>query len=304
MNDLALVQRVRLFREQGIGRKLTPYLLIAPVVLLLMFFLAYPLGVGIQTSLTDMRVGREAQAQFIGLRNYKLLIESGQLFTAIRVTLSLVLRCITMEMLLGLGLALLMNRQLRGIRFYRAISLIPFMVPTVVTGLMWRMLLDPQGAVNYLFGLGDFPWLSNTQNVLWGLTVIDVWQTTPQVVILLLAGLQTITKDIYEAAQIDGANAWQTFRFVTIPLLLPFFLISLMIRSIELIQVLDIVLVTTNGGPGDASLVLHVAAYRETFASGFIGYGTTLALMLGLIVLFVVLLISRRLQAAQKAAYD
>lgn len=304
MNDLALVQRVRLFREQGIGRKLTPYLLIAPVVLLLMFFLAYPLGVGIQTSLTDMRVGREAQAQFIGLRNYKLLIESGQLFTSIRVTLSLVLRCITMEMLLGLGLALLMNRQLRGIRFYRAISLIPFMVPTVVTGLMWRMLLDPQGAVNYLFGLGDFPWLSNTQNVLWGLTVIDVWQTTPQVVILLLAGLQTITKDIYEAAQIDGANAWQTFRFVTIPLLLPFFLISLMIRSIELIQVLDIVLVTTNGGPGDASLVLHVAAYRETFASGFIGYGTTLALMLGLIVLFVVLLISRRLQAAQKAAYD
>ncbi len=304
MNDLALVQRVRLFREQGIGRKLTPYLLLAPVVLLLMFFLAYPLWVGIQTSLTDMRIGREAQAQFIGLRNYKLLIESGQLFTATRVTVSLVLRCITMEMLLGLGLALLMNRQLRGIRFYRAISLIPFMVPTVVTGLMWRMLLDPQGAVNYLFGLGDFPWLSNTQNVLWGLMVIDVWQTTPQVVILLLAGLQTITKDIYEAAQIDGANAWQTFRFVTIPLLLPFFLISLMIRSIELIQVLDIVLVTTNGGPGDASLVLHVAAYRETFASGFIGYGTTLALMLGLIVLFVVLLISRRLQAAQRAAYD
>jgi multiple sugar transport system permease protein len=170
---------------------------------------------------------------------------------------------------------------------------------------MWRQILDVNGVMNYFLGfsgIGPVAWLATTQTVLFGLLIVDVWQTTPQVILLLLAGLQAIPHDLYEAATIDGATGWQAFRFVTLPLLLPFFLVSLAIRSIELIQVLDIILVTTQGGPAEASLTLHIAAYREAFVNSFLGSGIAYAFLLGLVVLVVALLILRQSLAAQAAA--
>ncbi|HEY3082267.1 MAG TPA: sugar ABC transporter permease [Chloroflexota bacterium] len=289
-----------------VSRHLTPYLLIAPVLLILAVLLAYPLAVGLYTSLTSLRIGRWDQAQFIGLDNYVRILESGDFFTAGRITFTFGLMCVAAEMPIGLGLALLLNRELTGIGVYRAICLIPLMVPNIVSALVWRSMLDPTGVINHIlepFGFMNFTWLASPDTVLWALLLIDVWMMTPQVVILLLAALQGIPKEIYEAATVDGAGGWQRFTSITFPMILPFALVSLMIRSIELIQVFDVIFVTTSGGPAHASRVLHMAAYREGFVDGYLGSGMAYAFMLGLTVLIVVLVVARRYLAAQASAY-
>lgn len=286
-------------------RNLTPYVLIAPVVAILAVLLAYPLVVGLYTSLTNLRVGRWQAAQFVGLANYARILGSSDFYHALEVTLTFGAMCIAVEMPLGLGLALLLNREVRGIGVYRAICLIPIMVPNVVSALIWRSMMDPQGVVNYVlapFGFTKFLWLSSPQTVLFGLLLIDIWMMTPQVIIIQLAALQGIPGEIYEAATVDGAGGWTRFRSITAPLILPFFLVSLMIRAIELIQVFDVIFVTTRGGPADASTVLHIAAYREAFADGYLGSGTAYAFVLAMIVLLVVLVVARQYVVAQAAA--
>src|SRR5262249_54362119 len=153
----------------------------------------YPFVVGIYNSLTDLRVGRWQLARFIGLTNYTRILTSPDFYHSIQVTFLFGAMCVTVEMLLGLGLALLLNRELKGIGIYRAICLIPLMVPNVVSALMLRTMLDPNGVINYLlspFGMARFPWLADPNTVLFGLLFIDIWMMTPQVIIILLAALQ------------------------------------------------------------------------------------------------------------------
>jgi len=291
---------------RALAGRLTPYLLIAPVLAILAVLLAYPLVVGFYTSMTNLRIGRWDSAQFVGLDNYVRVLSSGEFFAALQVTFTFGAMCIAAEMPLGLGLALLLNREIRGIGAYRAICLIPIMVPNIVSALVWRSMLDPTGVINHILaplGFMNFTWLADPNTVLFGLLLIDIWMMTPQVVILLLAALQGIPAEIYEAATVDGASAWQRFRSVTFPMILPFALVSLMIRSIELIQVFDVIFVTTSGGPGNASKVLHMAAYREGFRDGYLGNGMAYAFLLAGIVLAVVLIVARRYLAAQAAAY-
>lgn len=284
---------------------LTPYALVGPVVLVFTVLLAYPLVIGLYTSLTNLRVGRWQAAQFIGLANYLRILNEGDFYHAIQVTLAFGAMCMAVEMPLGLGLALLLNRELAGIGIYRAICLIPIMVPNVVSALIWRTMLDPQGVVNYLLapvGFTKFLWLASPQTVLFGLLLIDIWMMTPQVIIIQLAALQGIPTEIYEAATMDGASGWRRFTSITAPLILPFFLVSLMIRAIELIQVFDVIFVTTRGGPADASTVLHIAAYRDGFVDGYLGSGSAYAFLLALIVLLVVTIVARQYLSAQARA--
>jgi multiple sugar transport system permease protein len=257
-------------RSLRVPRSFVPYLLIAPVFAILALLLAYPLANGLYTSMTSLRIGRWDQAQFVGLDNYVRILASGDFFTAGRITFTFGLMCVAVEMPLGLGLALLLNREIKGIGIYRAICLIPIMVPNIVSALVWRSMLDPTGVINHILaplGFMNFTWLADPNTVLWALLLIDVWMMTPQVVILLFA------------------------------------LVSLMIRSIELIQVFDVIFVTTSGGPAHASRVLHMAAYREGFVDGYLGNGMAYAFLLGLTVLIVVLLVARRYLAAQASAY-
>ena len=306
MRDTVLARPAPGLIRRPLTRRLVPYLLAAPVVIILLVLLAYPFVIGLYTSLTSLRVGRWQQAQFIGLDNYFRILTSGEFLRAAEVTFKFGLMCVAVELPLGLALALLLNREIRGITIYRAICIIPLMVPNIVSALMWKAMMDPTGVLNYLLGpLGftKFPWLTTPETVLFSLLLIDVWMMTPQVVILLLAALQSIPPDLYEAATVDGAGTWQRFRSVTFPLILPFVLVSLMIRTIELIQVFDVIFVTTAGGPADATRVLHIAAYREGFVNGFLGSGTAFAFLLALVVLVVVLVIARRYLAAQATAF-
>lgn len=305
MSDATLTGALPGARANLFLRGLTPYALVGPVILVLAVVLAYPLVIGGYTSLTNLRVGRWQAAQFIGFANYLRILGSGDFLHALRVTFTFGLMCVAVEMPLGLGLALLLNRELRGIGFYRAICLIPIMVPNVVSALIWRSMMDPHGVLNYFLtplGFSGFTWLASPNSVLFGLLLIDVWMMTPQVIVILLAALQGISAEIYEAATVDGASGWQRFGAITLPLVLPFFLVSLMIRSIELIQVFDVIFVTTSGGPADASRVLHLAAYREGFVNGYLGSGSAYAFILSLIVLLVVLAVARQYLTAQASA--
>lgn len=285
------------------GRQLwVAYLMVAPVVALLVGLLIWPWLVGAWTSLTDMRIGRWGEESFVGLQNYISVLRSGAFWSSLRTTAVFGALCVTVEMGLGLGLALLLNRSLPGRAIFRAIFIIPFMVPTVVVGLVWRQLLEAKGVVNYLFSfldLGPFPWLSSSGSALGSLVLIDLWQTTPQVLILSLAALQTVSKDVYEAARVDGASAWQTFWRVTLPMIAPYLVIAFLIRAIELLQVLDIVMVASQGGPANSTMVLHLLAYRETFIGGFLGYGTSIAYLLGLVVVLVAIAVIKLLALSQ-----
>jgi multiple sugar transport system permease protein len=306
MSETVLARPATTINRRPLARRLTPYLLAAPMIVILLVLLAYPLVVGAYTSLTSLRIGRWDAAQFIGLDNYVRILSSGEFYRAAQVTFTFGLMCVAVELPLGLGLALLLNREVRGIAVYRAICIIPLMVPNIVSALMWKTMLDPTGVVNFLLGplgFAKFPWLTTPNTVLFGLLLIDVWMMTPQVVILLLAALQSISPDLYEAATVDGAGVWQRFRSITFPMILPFVLVSLMIRTIELIQVFDVIFVTTAGGPGDATRVLHIAAYREGFVNSYLGSGSAYAFLLALLVLLVVVVIARRYLSAQTAAF-
>src|SRR5438132_2227079 len=162
MADLSLARAAPRSAFRRPSRNLTPYALVAPVVLVLTVLLAYPLVIGLYTSMTNLRVGRWQTAQFIGLANYSRILAGGDFYHALQVTLTFGAMCIAVEMPLGLGLALLLNRELPGIGVFRAICLIPIMVPNVVSALMWRTMMDPQGVLNYLlapFGFTKFLWL-------------------------------------------------------------------------------------------------------------------------------------------------
>ena len=180
------------------------------------------------------------------------------------------------------------------------------MVPPVASGLIWRNLLDPQGVINYILGsigLTPIPWLAGTKTVLFALLVIDSWATIPQVTILLLAGLKNISSEILDAANIDGAGSLNLFRYITWPMILPYFLSSLLIRSIELLQILDIIMSTSKGGPAGASTVLQIDIYNEVFYSGLIGSGNAYAWLLAIIVMLVVAIISLLISKTQSSYY-
>jgi multiple sugar transport system permease protein len=303
------VGAVGLAPRRNLSRTIVPYLLIGPTVLIVLALMAWPIVLGAWLSLTNYRVGPWDKAAFVGLHNYLYILQGQEFWHAAGVTLQFLAMCVVAEMPLGLGMALLLNRQIRGIALFRALCIIPLMVPNVVSAMMWRMMMDPVGVLNYVLSpLGLYAnqvaWFSTPDFVLWGLLLIDVWMMTPQVVILLLAGLQGIPQEITEAAKVDGADTWQRFRSITVPLLLPFVLISFMVRCIQLIQVFDVIYIASKGGPADASLVLHLAVFRQGFTAGYFGIGIAYSFILSFIVLCVVLLIARRYMAAQQMVYS
>lgn len=286
--------------------KLTPYILVLPALVIVILFVIYPLIVGFYTSLTDQKVSTITQSNFVGLKNYILLLTTRGFYKAAGITFKFYGMSIVVEMGIGLCLALLLNHDIKGIRIYRSIFLIPFMVPPVASGLIWRNLLDPQGVINYILGsigLTPIPWLAGTKTVLFALLVIDSWATIPQVTILLLAGLKNISSEILDAANIDGAGSLNLFRYITWPMILPYFLSSLLIRSIELLQILDIIMSTSKGGPAGASTVLQIDIYNEVFYSGLIGSGNAYAWLLAIIVMLVVAIISLLISKTQSSYY-
>ncbi|HXG95223.1 MAG TPA: sugar ABC transporter permease [Blastocatellia bacterium] len=260
-----------------------PYLLIAPTIAVLAALSIYPLIYLIKLS---FQTGEGASARW-SLANFTRLATDSFFLSALAHTLVYATVALTFEFLLGLALALLVDRPLRGRTVFRAALLIPMMLPPVVVGIVWRLMYDPNfGAINGAlralgFNTTALTWTASPALALASVIAVDIWQWTPFMFLVLLAGLQAIPQEPYEAAMIDGSSWWQTFRHVTLPLLKPAILIALLLRTMDLIRVFDQILILTQGGPGFATETISLHIFRVAFRVNFdYGYAAAMSFVL------------------------
>ncbi len=263
--------------------------LLSPGLLLVVIFAFYPILYSFYLSLHRIILGLPGLGQpFVGLRNYVDLLHDRVALHALANTLLFVFSSTLLEVLFGLCIALVMNRHFRGRGFLRASILVPWAIPTVVSSQMWRFIFhDKYGLLNFtLFGadLSRYQaWLADPLIAFAAIVTADVWKTSSFAGLLILAGLQTIPDDLYEAARIDGASAWQQFRKITFPLIRPALLIALLFRTMDAFRVFDLVFVMTQGGPADSTNVLQFYGYKKIFAEGLMGYGSTISVLVFLV---------------------
>jgi len=281
--------------------KLTSYLLVAPAVLFLAVFLVYPMCHTAFLSLWNYSYFRPSMT-FVGLENYGKLFSQIAFQNSLSFTLRFTLVCITLEMLIGLGLALLLRRVLRGGTVLRTISIFPYMIAPIATGQMWRLLLNlDYGIVNLSLGLFLIPpvnWLASNTGAFWATVIAQIWKSTPFVMLILLAGLQSISEDYYEAAIVDGASSFRAFWYITLPLLIPSITLALVFETIFKLRVFDLVITLTGGGPGKATTPLGVMLqqnYFKTYEAGFASAISVVLILLGSFFSWLyILLIQRR----------
>jgi multiple sugar transport system permease protein len=275
-----------------------PYLLVAPTVAVLLSLSIYPLLYAVRVSF-QKGLGRGARLSF---ENFARLASDGFFHSALAHTLVYAVVALTLEFLLGLALALLLNREMRARGLWRALLLIPLMLPPVVVGVVWRLMLNPNfGAVNGTlksFGVATetLTWTASPRLAFASVIAVDVWQWTPFVFLVLLAGLQAIPQEPYEAARVDGSGPWQTFRHVTLPLLKPAILIALLLRTMDLLRVFDQIFILTEGGPGFATETISLYIYRAAFRFGNFGYAAAMSFVLLIVTNAISLLYIRLLE--------
>jgi trehalose/maltose transport system permease protein len=242
----------------------------------------YPVLLGLWLSFRDTTLASPTDT-FIGFGNYRQIVSDSQFWNAWIHTIQFTSASTLLETLFGLMIALVLSERFRGRGIVRAAMLVPWAIPTVVTSKMFGWLFDGQnGIVNYLLrsvGLlqHNVNWYGSPDFALATIVIADVWKTTPFMALLLLAGLQTIPASLAEAAVIDGANAWQHFWYVRLPLLTPTLLIAAMFRALDAFRIFDLVYVLTGGGPADATEVLSTFTYKNLFSALQVGYGSTLS---------------------------
>ena len=216
-------------------------------------------------------------SEFIGLDNYRFLVTDDRFWNALGNTVYFTALSVTFELAIGLAFALLLHRTFRLKGTVRALVLVPWAIPTVVSARMWEWLYNTDyGLLNHLLG-SKINWLGSPSWALNAAVFMDVWKTTPFVVILLTAGLQVIPRELYHAAALDGAGRWETFRRITLPLLKPVIVVVLIFRTLDAFRVFDAVYVLTGGGPANATETLSVYAYKVLFQTLQFGYGSALA---------------------------
>jgi multiple sugar transport system permease protein len=237
------------------------------------------------------------QQRFVGTANYARLVNDGEFWHGLWVTLALYVLSLAMQLVLGIWLAVLLFNAKRIHGLVRSLFISPFMMPPVVAGMMWLVILDPSlGAANYILqslGLPPSDWLASPTWAIPTIAVIDTWQWAPYVALIVLGGLQSLPPSVYEAAQIDGASAFRIFRRITLPLLMPTIVTATILRSVDLLRFFDIIYITTQGGPGNASNTLNIYGFRVGFEFFNIGYASALMLTLTAIVFGAVLALNR-----------
>ena len=244
-----------------------------PTLALLIAFNIFPLIYSLYLSFTDYSAIANRAPQWIGLQNYRDILNDRQLWIYFRNTGRYVVLSVALELLVGFGLALLLRRKFRGSGIITTLILIPMMCSPVVVGLFWKMIFNPgYGIFNYLLGfpIGRGPdWLSSPRLAMWAVIIVDVWMWSPYVMLLCLAGLSAIPDYLYEAAEIDRASGFYTFWRITLPQVAPMLLIAVLFRTIEAFKTFDLVMGLTGGGPGDTTELVAVDLYRLAFLGQF-----------------------------------
>lgn len=272
--------RVRAERRLGYG-------LVAPVVVLLAAVTVFPLVYNVWNSFHNANLSDGAQAsQFVGLTNYKDLFTTPGFVGSLERTVGFTVVSVAFETVVGLWLAIMLNKAFRGRGFLRAAILVPWAVPTVVSAQLWETMFDPRsGFVDYLLGALHLPganttWLAGEWTAWTAILVADAWKNVPFIAIILLAGLQVIPTDVYEAARIDGANAFQAFRRLTLPMLKPALMVALIFRTLQSFLIFDVIYIMTGGGPGNTTETLAFLDWQSFLTNTNFGYGGAVSIAL------------------------
>jgi multiple sugar transport system permease protein len=282
---------VRRRRRRDLWARLmaSPWVLLAPAAVALGAVAAYPLIDGIRSSFRTYRYGRDVGSA--GFKNYSDVFSDHTFWTALGTTAKYVALAVSIETLLGLGLALLVFNQLRFTRFFRVGLLLPMTVAPVVVGVIWRLMYASDiGVVNPIFsalGFGNPDVLANPGSAFLGVVAVDIWEWTPLLFLIILAGLQSLPQEPLEAARVDGAGPARLFFDHTLPLLRPVLMVAVVLRLIDAIGTFDQIFVLTRGGPGTATQLISTYSYNTAFQ--FTDYGRAMAMVVSLLVLVVLL---------------
>jgi len=270
------------------------YILNIPSMIIIFLVVVYPIVYSFYVSLFDWNLKRISARHFVGIGNYIDKFTSIEFLAVLQRTFIFAFFTILITIVLGLAISILLDKDFKGRGILRAVILIPWAIPSVVNGIMWKWILDSSyGVLNAaLKGLGliksYIPFLANPHTALMVVITASVWKSLPFVIILFLAGLQTIPGELYEAATVDGATSWKKFKFITLPMIAPTLMVVLIFQTMVSIRVFDLIYVLTSGGPGNATEVIGWSLYKEGFK--FLSFGSASAI--GYIIAFLTFLIA------------
>ncbi|MGB8087293.1 MAG: sugar ABC transporter permease [Nitrososphaeraceae archaeon] len=268
--------------------KLQPYLFLAPSFAILLVFLIFPLSWNIYIALHDVSLTTILKEwEYVGLENFVTLFNDSNFYTSLKVTLMFVGGSVALQFGVGMLMAIVLNQQIRGSGVYRAILIIPWTISAVIAAFSFKFILDDNfGILNYILnqlGFESVGWLSDPNIVIWSLVIANMWYGTPFTLLFLTAGLLSINPSLYEAARIDGASKMRSLFHITLPLLKPFMIINLILITMWSVNLFDIQLIMTGGGPLFSSTTASLYMYRQAFEFGLLSKGAAAGIILILI---------------------
>ncbi|TBL70391.1 carbohydrate ABC transporter permease [Paenibacillus thalictri] len=266
-----------------------------PAVIFVLLMMVFPIVYTVRISFFEWSMSATTPPKWVGMANYLALLQDQRFWHATGATFYFTILALVFETVLGIAIALLLNREFRGKNIVKTLFLLPMVATPVAMGLVWLLIYEPTiGVANMLIksmGLSPLLWLADPHQVIPSLVIIDVWEWTPLIALIVMAGLATLPTDPYEAADVDGATAWQKFTKITLPLLAPTIIVAVMLRLIDVLKTFDIIYSTTQGGPNFASETLNLYGYVLGFQYFKLGMASALLVLFFLIVMLFTLLL-------------
>ena len=273
-------------KAKGLSDRAVAWIFITPTLLLLLAINIYPLIYAISMSFTKFyanKLGREIK--WVGLNNYAKILGKEAIWERMQITASFMFWTLLLQAIIGLSLALLLNKKFKGNELLTTLIVLPMMLSPAVVGVFWTYLYNPQVGlfnyiVNFFYDFGSFDMIGSSTLAPWAIVIVDTWMWTPFTMLICLAGLRSIPNYLYEAAEVDRANRLQQFIYITLPSVLPFLLLALLFRGIENFKMFDMVVELTSGGPGSATELASIQLKREAFEKWKTGYSSAYAVIL------------------------
>lgn len=292
-----VVSPTRNIRMRNSRKWIFPTTFLTPALLLLVLVNAVPIVYTVITSFSNYYLPMARNRRFIGLDNYISIFYDDRFWNAMKLTLVYVGVCLVVEVVLAFGIATLLARQERGVAVIRAILLLPIVLTPIAVAFLWRLLFSPTlGLLNYVLGMagfGPYEWIYSPEQALPSLILVDIWQRTPELVLIIFTGLLAIPAELIEAARVDGASSWRLFWQVKLPLLKPILMVGVLFRVIDLSKAFDVIFILTRGGPGISTEVLSLYTYTMGFGFLRMGYASALGMVLFLFILVCAFFIMR-----------
>ena len=273
-------------KARGLSDKAIAWIFVTPTILLLLAINIYPLFYAISMSFTNFyanKIGKEIK--WVGLKNYIKVLGKESVWERMQITANFMFWTLLIQALIGLGLALLLNKKFKGNELLTTLIVLPMMLSPAVVGTFWTYLYNPQVGVfsyimNFFYNFGPIDMIGSSVLAPWSIVIVDTWMWTPFTMLICLAGLRSIPYYLYEAAEVDRASRWQQFIYITLPSVLPFLLLALLFRGIENFKMFDMVVELTSGGPGSATELASIQLKREAFEKWKTGYSSAYAVIL------------------------